>query len=173
MVRKERPEQKKRADAGATGNAAQNSPFRLSTQLPIEYRQQRGGHRAALSHALSGAIQGRNNTELMSVPAAACPHAAPLNSQMDSLLQDLHDSHTAKDRSVRPPVALPVCYSSAAGQAQNPAGSGWNKINYGPETAYSMSSFKKTITTVFWVGEDATRKTAISITMGAIGTRNG
>ena len=52
-------------------------------------------------------------------------------------------------------LALPVFYSSAAGQAQDLAGSGWNKVNYGPETAIPMSSFKKTITTVFWVGEDA------------------
>ncbi len=52
-------------------------------------------------------------------------------------------------------LALPVFYSSAAGQGQGPAGSGWNKVNYGPETAIPMSSFKKTIPTVFWVGEDA------------------
>ena len=52
-------------------------------------------------------------------------------------------------------LALPICYSSAAGEAQNPAAGGWNKVNYGRETVLPMSSFKKTITTVFWVGEHA------------------
>ncbi len=57
-------------------------------------------------------------------------------------------------------LGLPLCYSPAAAQAQNPAGSVRNSINYAPEASIAMSGFKKTITTVFWVGEDATGENA-------------
>ena len=53
-------------------------------------------------------------------------------------------------------LALPVCYTPALGQVQNPPGGIQAKINYAPQSPIPMSSFKKTITTVFWVGEDAT-----------------
>ncbi|MGO9486172.1 MAG: hypothetical protein ACLPX9_16575 [Rhodomicrobium sp.] len=50
---------------------------------------------------------------------------------------------------------LPVCYTSGAAQAQRPLGSISNNAAYVPETSIPMNQFKKTTTTVFWVGEDA------------------
>ncbi len=53
-------------------------------------------------------------------------------------------------------LAIPVCYSQGMGQDRNSPANLGQKINYAPQGTGAMSSFKKTITTVFWVGEDAT-----------------
>ncbi len=52
--------------------------------------------------------------------------------------------------------AASVCYSSAVGQAQDRPANFVRKISYPPQNANPMSNFKKAMTTVFWVGEDAT-----------------
>ena len=57
-------------------------------------------------------------------------------------------------------LGLPLCYSPAAAQAQNPPSSVRSSINYAPEASIAMNGFKKTITTVFWVGEDANGENA-------------
>jgi len=53
-------------------------------------------------------------------------------------------------------LTVPVCYSSGMGQAKSPLGSIGHNVNYAPQGLSAVSSFKKTITTVFWVGEAAT-----------------
>jgi hypothetical protein len=53
------------------------------------------------------------------------------------------------------PVLLlysPICYASVMSSAENQS----HKITYSPQNAGPMNSFKKTMTTVFWVGEGAT-----------------
>ncbi|MGO9543948.1 MAG: hypothetical protein ACLPPF_04040 [Rhodomicrobium sp.] len=52
-------------------------------------------------------------------------------------------------------LAAPVCYSMAQGQAINTPGSIGQRVTYTPEHSIPMSNFKKTVTTVFWVGEGA------------------
>lgn len=52
-------------------------------------------------------------------------------------------------------LAIPVCYSSAMGQDRNSPGNIGQKVDYAPQGASAMTAFKKTITTVFWVGEAA------------------
>src|SRR5208282_2371388 len=53
-------------------------------------------------------------------------------------------------------LAAPICYSSVNGHEQNLSGNIGQRINYTPENTNPMQKFKKTITTVFWVGEGAT-----------------
>ena len=48
------------------------------------------------------------------------------------------------------------CYSYASAQQVNMAGNVGQRVAYAPESTNIMSKFKKTITTVFWVGEGAT-----------------
>jgi hypothetical protein len=57
-------------------------------------------------------------------------------------------------------LGLPLCHSPATAQAQNPPSSVRSSINYAPEAPIAMHDFKKTITTVFWVGEDANGENA-------------
>ncbi len=53
-------------------------------------------------------------------------------------------------------LAIPVCYSSSMGQDRNAPGNMGRNINYAPQGESAVTPFKKTVTTVFWVGEAAT-----------------
>jgi hypothetical protein len=49
-----------------------------------------------------------------------------------------------------------VCYSSAIGEPRDLPGGLRESINYTPESSQAVNGFKKTMTTIFWVGEGAT-----------------
>lgn len=53
-------------------------------------------------------------------------------------------------------LSIPFCNSAAAGTVQTQGNNIGHNVNYTREPANPMSQFKKTITTVFWVGEGAT-----------------
>ncbi len=61
-----------------------------------------------------------------------------------------------RERTVAILFATAICYSFGVAPAQNSPSNIAHKINYAPENSSLMSNFKKTVTTVFWVGEDAT-----------------
>ena len=53
-------------------------------------------------------------------------------------------------------LTVPLCYSSCVAQGRNSPGTASQKINYTLQGTIAVTPFKKTITTVFWVGEAAT-----------------
>jgi hypothetical protein len=53
-------------------------------------------------------------------------------------------------------LALPAIYSTSMGQDRNRLPNIEKKVNFNPQGTPPVSEFKKTITTIFWVGEAAT-----------------
>jgi hypothetical protein len=53
-------------------------------------------------------------------------------------------------------LVAPLCYLSSQGQAQNSSENSKQDTAYKTRSSIQMYKFKKTVTTIFWVGENAT-----------------